>query len=51
MDDNKVAILNKVLWLETIIKKINHDKAPKWVKEKCQDALDNIVSIKVLLQN
>ena len=49
MTDKDVAVLNKILWVETTIKEINHERAPQWVKDKCNDALDNIVSAKCML--
>ena len=46
----EIAAMNKILWIETSLKKINHDRAPSWVKKECGKIEDNLTSLKAILE-
>jgi len=45
----KVAMLNKLLWIETAIKKLNHKTAPEWVKKEYENISDNVHCLKLMV--
>lgn len=47
----KIAMLDKVLWIETHVKKLNHGSNPEWTKKHYQAINDNLISLKFMLQS